>query len=76
MPWLLTYHPTVVQAAEEVHDTCWRVLSFAPVGFGVDWTVHSVPFHRSASVTVVPELFTYSPVAVQEVDDAHDTALK
>jgi hypothetical protein len=73
IPLLLTCQPTDVQAVDDVHDTHRSTLSFAPLGFGVVWTVHSVPFQCSARVTVVPELFTYSPVAVHEVEDEQDT---
>jgi hypothetical protein len=62
-----------VHAVDEVQDTDDSVLEEAPLGFGVVWIDHSVPFQPSASVTVVPELFTYSPVAIHEVDDAHET---
>jgi hypothetical protein len=46
-----------MQAADDVHDTPERKLDCAPERFGVDCTVHVVPFHRSASVTPAPELF-------------------
>jgi hypothetical protein len=45
-----------VQADEDEHETPFSNASCAPAGFGVDCTVHFVPFHCSASVTTTPEL--------------------
>src|ERR1700722_14739117 len=44
----------------------------SPVGLGVFWIDHVVPFQRSASVTVVVPL-EESPTAVQALADVHDT---
>jgi hypothetical protein len=46
-----------VHAVAELHDTPFKELLDAPVGFGVLWIVQPVPFHRSANVTEIPELF-------------------
>jgi hypothetical protein len=64
-----------VHAVEDVHDTPPR-LGYFPVGLGVVWTDHSVPFHRSASVMFVPELLMYWPTAIQAVDDVQDTPIR
>jgi hypothetical protein len=42
--------PTALQDDDDVHAAAFRTLLWAPEGPGVDWTLHSVPFHRSASV--------------------------
>jgi hypothetical protein len=73
MPWLLVYDPTLVHALEDMQDADCNLLSVAPLGLGVLWIAHSVPFQRSARLTVVPELLTYSPAAVHTVAEAHDT---
>jgi hypothetical protein len=62
----LSVVPTAVQAEDEVHDT--EVRNGDGPGLGVDWMLHAVPSHCSASV---PRL--ESPTAVHAVEDAHDT---
>ena len=74
VPELFLSYPTALQAVDEKHDRPLSKLSVAPVGLGVDWIDHSVPFQRSAKVRKVPELFLYRPTAVQAVDEEHDTA--
>jgi hypothetical protein len=76
MPWLLVYDPTLVHVLVEMQDAACRLLSLAPLGFGVVCIVHSVPFQRSARLRVVPELLTYSPVAVHVVEEPQDTDLR
>jgi hypothetical protein len=39
------------------HETAERLLYVAPVGLGVAWIDHALPFHRSTNVTLVPPLF-------------------
>jgi hypothetical protein len=39
------------------------------------WTDHSVPFHRSAT-GLVPSVFSYSPTAIHDVVEGHDTPLR
>ena len=68
--------PTAVHAVEDVHDTPEKPLPCAPAGFGVGCTAQEVPFHRSASVTPLPELSVKLPTAVQAEADEHDTAPK
>src|SRR6266581_3193258 len=68
--------PTAVQAEGEAHDTPFRTLTCAPAGWGVRWIRQVVPFHRSASVTGTPELFTKTPTAVQAEGEAHDTPFR
>ncbi len=65
--------PTAVQAVLERQDTPLRLAVVAPAGLGVLWIVQLVPFHRSASIAVVPEVFVQLPTAVQAVVEKHDT---
>jgi len=69
--------PTAVQADEDEHDTLFRKAPCDPGGFGVDFTVHVMPFHCSASVTPAkkPEL-SLVPTAVQADDEVHDTEVR
>lgn len=65
-------NPTEAHTVDDTQDTPSRVVDAAPVGFGVDWTFHSVPFHCSARGTVAvydPSL----PTATQVVEAEHDT---
>jgi len=66
--------PTAVQALADGHETPWRTLEVAPVGFGVLWMAQSAPFQPSANVTGVPVMLTKEPTEMQAVDDMHDTA--
>jgi hypothetical protein len=50
-------YPTAVHAAAEVHATPISRLAAPAAALGVGWMVHWVPFHRSARVWNVPELF-------------------
>lgn len=43
--------PTAVHAERALHATPSRLDTRAPAGFGVAWTRHPVPSHRSAKVT-------------------------
>jgi hypothetical protein len=54
---MLVGAPTAVQAEDDVHATASRKPLFALDGLGVAWMAHRAPFHRSAKVTSVPELF-------------------
>ena len=56
-PELLASAPNAAHAEDEVHDTAFRRLTCAPEGLGVRWIRQVVPFHRSAKVTSIPELF-------------------
>src|SRR5205085_1258889 len=76
MPPSSVSYPTAVHAVLAVHDTSLKKSSWAPFGFGVLWTAHPVPFHRSARVTSFPALFRYCPTAAQALLEAHDTPLK
>ena len=40
-----------------MHATAFRKLNCAPEGLGVRWIRQVVPFHLSAKLTSVPELF-------------------
>ena len=57
------------------HDTPLKLLPWAPLGLGLDWIAHVLPFQRSASVTHTPELLMEWPTATQTVAAAHETAL-
>jgi hypothetical protein len=48
------------------------MVSTAPVGLGVGWTAHLVPFQRSATESS-EAAFPYHPTAVQAVADEQDT---
>jgi hypothetical protein len=66
-----------VHADGEVHDTAPRNHP-PPGGFGVGWTRHVVPFHRSASVpggTAVNGL-PWPPTARQDDPDGHETPIR
>jgi hypothetical protein len=65
--------PTAIQAEADGHDTSNRLLTEAPRAFGVGWTLHREPFHRSASVTLTPEFLTLAPTAVQDEAAEQDT---
>jgi hypothetical protein len=65
----LSVLPTAVQADDEVHHTEVR-MGDGP-GLGVDWMVHAVPSHRSASAPRLED-----PTAVHAVEDVHDTPEK
>ena len=46
--------PTAKQLVALAHATLDNVLTPAPIGFGLDTTIHCVPFQRSTKVFVVP----------------------
>jgi hypothetical protein len=54
---VLKYAPAAVQALGSVQDTPARELLIGPAGLGTVWSDQDVPFHPSASDTVVPERF-------------------
>ena len=56
-PETVAYHPAAVQLVSEAHEMLSSWLSPAAwAGLGVAWIAHAVPFQRSASVTVGPDL--------------------
>lgn len=60
------YSPIAVQARPDEHDTPMNEASVAPVGLGVVCTCQLLPFHRSASATLLPlPLAPLYPTAVQ-----------
>ena len=63
-----------MQAAGELHDTPLNPEPAAPAGPGTAWTLHAVPFQRSASGTVVWAPSVSFPAAVQAAAAGHDTA--
>src|SRR6266566_7753804 len=56
-PALFVEYPTAVHRVVEGQATPRSRLLVAPLGLGVDWTAQLLPFQRSASVTITPELF-------------------
>jgi hypothetical protein len=50
--------PTATHLDSSLQETPLRNANCAAAGFGVGKTVHFLPFHRSASVTSAPALFT------------------
>jgi hypothetical protein len=71
VPELSKEFPVAVQADDDVHATAARKLPWAPMGLGVAWMLHFLPFHRSARV---PRLVP--PTAVQVEVAVHATAFK
>jgi len=69
LPELSTAAPTAVHANCDVHETPVKKPPGVPGGVGVDWTVHVVPSHRSASS---PE--AVFPTAVHALGEVHETA--
>ena len=63
-----------MEAVAELHDIPANPEPIEPAGSGVTWTRQLVPFHRSASGTLVPELSMFAPPAVQAVAEVQDTA--
>src|SRR4051794_29091765 len=64
-----------MQRLAAVQETLLSKLYCAPLGSGVVWTDHVVPFQRSASVLVLPALSAHSPTAVHRSAERHDTPL-
>ena len=73
-PDLTANCPTAVHAELVGHDTPLSALAAAPAGFGVDWTVHTPPLRRSASVTPRPDSLTCRPTAVHTEVVGQETA--
>ena len=48
--------PAAMQNEDRGHETAMNPLAEARVRLGVGWMDHLVPFHRTASVTLMPEL--------------------
>src|SRR5215471_7273660 len=63
-----------MQAVAELHDIPANPEPIEPAGACVVWTRQRVPFHRSASGTLVPGLSPLAPPAVHAVAEVHDTA--
>jgi hypothetical protein len=55
-----------VHADRDAHETPNRTLDLACAGFGVRSIDQLMPFQRSASVTVMPDLFVKSPTDVHK----------
>jgi hypothetical protein len=68
--------PTAVHAEADVHDTPNRVSSVEPMGWGVGWIDHFLPFQRSASMDSLRAPFPKPPTAMHALADAHDTPEK
>jgi hypothetical protein len=65
--------PTAMHAEADGHATSSRLLDEAPRGFGARWTLQLAPSHRSASVTLTPDLLTLLPTAVHDEAAEQDT---
>src|SRR5260370_10333689 len=63
--------PNAVQTEDAGQATLVRKMFWPPGGFGVAWTRHRAPFHRSARVVTGPEL----PTAVQAAGEVQATPL-
>jgi hypothetical protein len=70
-PEPLRLSPNAVQVEDAGQATLVRKMFWPPGGFGVAWTRHRAPFHRSARVVTRPEL----PTAVQADVDVQATPL-
>jgi hypothetical protein len=69
--------PTAVQALRDVQETPCSEPPVEPVGFGMAWTRHLLPFQASARFTVSLVAFKKAlPTAVQAVADVQDTPNK
>jgi hypothetical protein len=66
--------PTAMQAEAEVQATPNRAPP--PVGLGVAWSCHLLPFQRSARVLFAPDLLVVIPTASQADGDTQDTPSK
>jgi hypothetical protein len=64
-----------VQDVDDAQAIAFRTLCSEPVGLGVRWMRQLRPFHRSASVTSLPEALTESPTAVHADGPLHATPL-
>jgi hypothetical protein len=68
--------PAAMQNEDRGQETAKNPLAEARGRFGVAWMDHVVPFHRSASVTLMPELLTLRPTASQADELVQDTPLR
>src|SRR5215469_14867790 len=66
--------PTAVHAFVAEQDTPNSALFTWPAGTGVDWLVHLLPSHRSASGVEVFWVVVVVPTAVQAEAEVHETA--
>jgi hypothetical protein len=73
---LLAEGPAATHLAADGQETVAKKLNDASARLGVCWIAHWAPFHRSASVTKVPELFPYPPTALQLAADVQATPLR
>jgi hypothetical protein len=63
-----------MHAVADVQDTSPSTLNIAPLGFGLGWMLHVVPFHCSTSVASVL-VASVKPTAVHAVADEHETSV-
>ena len=63
--------PTAVHAERDEQETPLKKSPCVSEGVGVDWTVHVVPFHRSASSAEA-----VLPTAVHALGEVHETAFR
>jgi hypothetical protein len=67
--------PTAVHVVADRQETALKPLVAAPIRFGLRWIDHAEPFHRSASVNVLPPRSKY-PTPVHVLADVQDTPFK
>jgi hypothetical protein len=68
-----------MQDVGDTHETASSCVMSDPVGTGVDWRAHAVPFQASTIGTIplsVVDLGRKLPTATQKVADVHETLLK
>src|SRR5215470_6661520 len=78
VPRRLLVFPTAMQAERDTQDAAFRLLAAAPVGLGVCWMLHVLPFHRSASVAgdwLLPPFGPENPTARQPVAEVQATPI-
>ncbi len=73
LPWLSAVLPTAVQLEADGQAMLFRKLPCAPVGLGVGWMLHLVPFQRSTTAVALPELSVDPPTAMHAAAEVHAT---
>jgi hypothetical protein len=73
-PTPFVYQPTAVQADTCAQEMPVSLVAVAPVGAGVGWTFHDVPFQFSTRAILERELSVYEPTAMHDAAETHETA--
>jgi hypothetical protein len=63
-----------VQAVAETQETPCITPASEPLGSGLVWVAHEVPFHRSTRILEGFPVTIFSPTAVQAVEDVQETS--